>query len=630
MPLTINGLWFKDEHGRTRLLRGVNLSGASKLPSQPDGATHCRDGFFDHRNVSFVGRPFPLDEADEHFRRLQHWGLTFLRFVVTWEAIEHAGPGQYDEDYLDYLTAVVKKAGDYGFDLYIDPHQDVWSRFSGGDGAPGWTFDLIGMDITKFAETGAAVVHQTYEGDYPRMIWLSNGIKLAAATMMSLFYGGDDFAPRTTVEGESIQQFLQRHYIAAFQAVARRLKGLPHVVGFGTMNEPFPGYIGRARLDHIPNFFRTDILPTPYESMLLGAGFPQRIRRWNRYTWGLTPLGHSKLVNPDGVSVWRDGYDCVWKQNGVWDITDDGTPTLLRPDHFAAVDGHRARFRHDYLRPFINRFAAAIRTVQDRATIFVETEAFEPPPRWSDDDATNVVYAPHWYDVLVLLQISNRPHFKFDSHARRLIWGLRRVRNSIARQMGNYKQWAADLTGIVPTLIGEFGLPFDLNNSRSFHTGDFSIQAEAFDLYENALDAHLLNWTIWNYNAFNTNAHGDGWNREDFSIFSRDQQTDPTDINSGGRALHGIVRPYALATAGEPLSQHFDRETRTFEFRFRHDPDVSAPTEVFVPLLHYPAGCTVEVSDGSYQLDAAAQRLTYRHTATTDTHEIRITPPGSG
>jgi len=54
--------------------------------------TRVRDGFFDHRRVSFVGRPFPLEEAGEHFARLREWGLTFVRFLVTWEAIEHAGP----------------------------------------------------------------------------------------------------------------------------------------------------------------------------------------------------------------------------------------------------------------------------------------------------------------------------------------------------------------------------------------------------------------------------------------------------------------------------------------------------------------------------------------------------------
>ena len=136
--IRIDGSHFKDEHGRTLMLRGVNLSGGSKVPYKPDGATYIRKGFFDHRDVSFVGRPFPLHEADEHFTRLREWGFTFLRFLITWEAVEHAGPGIYDEAYLDYLCAVVEKANDYGIDLFIDPHQDVWSRFSGGDGAPGW------------------------------------------------------------------------------------------------------------------------------------------------------------------------------------------------------------------------------------------------------------------------------------------------------------------------------------------------------------------------------------------------------------------------------------------------------------------------------------------------------------
>lgn len=80
--------------------------------------------------------------------------------LVPWEALEHAGPGKYDQEFIDYLILVLRKAADYGIAVFIDPHQDTWSRFSGGSGAPGWTFEVMGLDLTMFSETGASHVHQ--------------------------------------------------------------------------------------------------------------------------------------------------------------------------------------------------------------------------------------------------------------------------------------------------------------------------------------------------------------------------------------------------------------------------------------------------------------------------------------
>ena len=59
---------------------------------------------------------------------LKSWGFTFLRFLVTWEAIEHAGPGIYDLDYLEYVRNVLEIAHEHGINVFIDPHQDVWSQ----------------------------------------------------------------------------------------------------------------------------------------------------------------------------------------------------------------------------------------------------------------------------------------------------------------------------------------------------------------------------------------------------------------------------------------------------------------------------------------------------------------------
>jgi len=260
------GAWFMDEFGRRLILHGVNLGGSSKVPRSPNGATHLSEGFFDHRRVSFVGRPFPLEEADEHFSRLRAWGLTFLRFLVTWEAIEHAGPGQYDQEYLDYLEAVVAKAHGYGLKLFIDPHQDVWSRFCGGDGAPGWTLEAVGFDLTALHQTGAAYLHQVHGDPPPRLIWPTNATKLATATMFTLFFGGNLFAPKLKVDGEPIQEFLQRHYCAALQQVARRLRRFSHVVGYDTMNEPLVGYFGWQDLSKAHAIIELGAIPSPYHA----------------------------------------------------------------------------------------------------------------------------------------------------------------------------------------------------------------------------------------------------------------------------------------------------------------------------------------------------------------------------
>ena len=277
---------FKDEHGRTLLWRGVNLGGGAKIPRPPDGAPRQGAGSADHRRVSFVGRPFPLDEADEHFARLRSWGFTFVRWLVTWEAIEHAGPGVFDEEYLDYVRAIALKAGWYGLRLCVDPHQDVWSRFSGGDGAPGWTLEAIGLDIARFEETGAAVLPARAGAPLPPMIWPTNATKLAAATMFTLFFGGNDFAPATKVDGEPAQEFLQRHYLAAIGELAGRLRGLPAVVGYGTMNEPQPGFIGWQDPSAAGGAVKLGAGPSPFQAMLLGAGFPQSVEVWERSGFG--------------------------------------------------------------------------------------------------------------------------------------------------------------------------------------------------------------------------------------------------------------------------------------------------------------------------------------------------------
>jgi hypothetical protein len=65
---------------------------------------------------------------------------------------------------------------------------------------------------------------------------------------------------------------------------------------------------------------------------------------------------------------------------------------------------------------------------------------------------------------------------------------------------------------------------------------------------------------------------------------------------------------------------------RAFEYTFRHDPAVSAPSEVYVPALQYPGGCRVEVSDGRHEFRPAEQVLLYWHASERAEHTIRLAP----
>jgi hypothetical protein len=491
VKLDIRGSRFVDEQGRTVILRGINLGGSTKLPSIPNGATHVGERFFDHRNVSFVDRPFPLEEADEHFTRLRSWGFTFLRFIVTWEAIEHAGPGLYDIAYLDYVEALVHKAGEHDIALHVDPHQDVWSRFTGGDGAPGWTLEAAGMDPARMHETGAAILHQLHGDPFPRMVWPTNVTKLGAATMFTLFFAGNDFAPGTRIEGEPAQDYLQRHYCAAMAQVAARLRGCSNVLGYETMNEPSHGLIGHGDLDRVEGLVKLGDSPTPYQSMLLGAGFPQEVPILDVGIFGHVRTG-KRLLNPRGARLWREGADCIWRRHGVWDIGPDGLPLLLQPSYFTAVRGRAVDFTRDYYQPFANRFARAIRAEHGDAVIFIQTEVGLHPPRWGVADAPRIAFAPHWYDPVTIVLKRYYGLLAYNVHTKRLVLGRRAIRRSVAMQLAEFLRQAQEYLRGAPTILGETGVPFDLHDRKAYSTGDFRAQIAAVNRTMTGIESTLL------------------------------------------------------------------------------------------------------------------------------------------
>ena len=630
--MRIVGDRWRDDEGRRLLLRGANLGGDCKVPTRPFGATCSKEGFYDWKGVSFVGRPFPLAEADEHLERLKRWGLDFLRFLVTWEAVEHDGPGIYDEEYLDYVEAVVAKAGEHGIALFVDPHQDAWSRWTGGDGAPAWTLEAAGFEPRNLFASGAAILHQELGSEYPPMVWFSNYDRLACATMWTLFFAGDLYAPGIGpigYEGDSLQNFLQGHYIAAMAKIAQRVGRFPHVVGFDSLNEPSAGWIGRAGLSGASPTNSIGPRPTAWQAIRAGSGFPQDIDIFGVRALSLGKVG-TQALGSKGVRAWKEGVECLWRRAGVWDLA-GGEPELKRPAHFAISESRG--FTERDLKPFMARFERGLRGAfsgAERFALFVEGVPSADRPSWGPVDPKPVVDATHWYDDFTLSMKRWLGFVAFDSRNSRVVLGSRRVRRYFVEALRELKLWSRDEMGGAPTLLGEFGLPFDLGGARAYEgrrAGDYRVHEKALAAYYDAVDANLLDSTIWNYAAANTHGYGDLWNGEDLSIYcaeeaaaGRSETGDPAD--RGGRALRGFVRPYAKAVAGDILEMRF--ESRSGRFLLRYEPDfaVQAPSEIFVPAIQYPGGFGVEIEGGESETKGGESLLLVR--AKPGATEVRV------
>ncbi|NHJ20426.1 MAG: glycosyl hydrolase family 5 [Candidatus Lokiarchaeota archaeon] len=621
MALRIKNNQFTDEKGRTVLLRGVNLGGSSKVPILPNGATHLKSDFSDHRDVSFIGRPFSLKEADEHFSRLKSWGFNCLRFLVTWEAIEHSGPKEYDNGYLDYLEEILKIAGEFGFYIFIDVHQDVWSRMTGGDGAPGWTFELVGLDYTKFESSEASLTMQKRydpkdQSNYLPMHWMGNTYRFANGTMWTLFFGGRDYAPSCRINGINIQDYLQNHFFDAVKKVALRLKDNSHVLGFDILNEPSEGWIGKF-VDGSEWKGKSEVLGyvfTPIDAMLTGAGYSRVIGYQEVKRFGIKETRKDEL-NQGRISCWLEGFEDIWRKEGIWDLNELGNPEILKNDYFINKNGEKVDFYRNYYSPFLKNYTDAIRSVYPNAIIFLTgpMESVLKGESLELDVPHNSVHAAHWYDVATTGTKKAMLKANYNIITGTPVIGKQNVRQMFVSQLEQIKNYSHAFFKGIPTIIEEFGLPFDLNNKEAYTklktepSEAWKTHIKALNNYYNALDANLLHALQWNYTPDNTNEWGDHWNFEDLSIYSLDQRINPENIDSGGRAISGFCRPHFLFCTGNPLKMEFKMKEGFFYFEFYGDASIEGSTVLFIPEIHFPNGYNIDLSEGEIDRDKRDQ-----------------------
>ena len=305
------------------------------------------------------------------------------------------------------MVKILQRCRAHGLSVVLDAHQDVWSRWTGGDGAPAWTLEKVGFRLDALDASGAALTQQHWQDEnqrYPKMVWNSNNARLAAGTMWTLFFAGNDFAPQTFIDGEPVQEYLQSHFVNALAVVAQAVKDEPAVVGFDILNEPSVGFVGVHDVRDIgPNKYYVGWRVAPWEAMQNGAQETVTVHYFSSFMF----LDGKRSLNTDKVCAWRDGpTSCVWYQNGVWEMDASGKPRLLKPFHFSnKPGGGEINFLQEYGMPFWRKTAAAIRRHIPDAIIFAEPildmtdPSKEQKPDLSDEDVgPGYVWAPHYYD----------------------------------------------------------------------------------------------------------------------------------------------------------------------------------------------------------------------------------------
>ncbi|MCC6157327.1 MAG: cellulase family glycosylhydrolase [Deltaproteobacteria bacterium] len=642
--------FFRDAHGRYVYLNGVNLSGSNKVPTEFDP-------------VSYIGKPFRLDEADHHLRMLQKLGFNSVRLLVMWEGIEHEGRGIYDEEYLDYMEKVVAKANEYGIYVMLDMHQDMFSRHLftffddgteasglfdpveaeraapygynnrvGGDGAPKWVVETcLPEKFVGGPEWGLPVnvaSHPRNTSDVlPWTSWFLNmGLSLDINRCFAAFFAGDAVWPTYSIDGINVKDYLQEAYADAYAQVAMRVKDYPNVLGYETMNEPGGVYI----------------LLTLYALIYQDAGKlgvdtfdPDRSEEiLDDYLDQLVEKGISR----EALELWREEIlvnDLL--PTSVDEMNERGfgpkvAGSAPSPD-FAAALALNSNFNRNYLQPFHERVGHRLLEEDADAIIFFEEVLGLPDkgiagqwaePMTAPEGIEQYAFVPHKY-------VDIYPNIGFGQPPRDFTVEERRHRDYLPDMEAAFDTATFSL-GNPPAFMGEFGVYYNFGGIEKSMANDYIVSSYILDPYYEAFEKMLVGRMLWCYSPENTAENGEGWNKEDFSILGPDGQP---------RSWQAYSRTVPRATSGRIQSMHFyspmhyfepreGEQTPWLEFEMEmSSKETDAPTEIFVPPMQYADGFYVWLSDGHAAYDPH-RFILYWYPAKDDpawTHTIRIRPP---
>jgi endoglycosylceramidase len=184
-----SGRWIISEDGRVVILHGLNMVN-KRAPFTPASA-----GF---------GTAAAATLADN--------GFDVVRLGVLYQAVEPE-PGEINNSYLASIDKTVSLLADDGIYSLLDFHQDEMNQEFGGEGFPAWSVLTDGLPVKKYV--------------FPLAYLDSKALDRAYDNFWSDARGSDGVR-------------LQQPYAVALDAVARKFKDDPWVLGYDLFNEPWP------------------------------------------------------------------------------------------------------------------------------------------------------------------------------------------------------------------------------------------------------------------------------------------------------------------------------------------------------------------------------------------------------
>jgi len=684
--VTTDRTYLRDAQGRYLTVHGVNVSGSSKAPPTEVFGSTTDD-------VSYVGSPFPLDEADRWFGQLRDAGFNTIRLIMMWEAIEPHARGEYDEEYLDYIERIVEIAEDYGIYVLMDMHQDMLSRhiyvLFNRENSYGYAPDSLEGQLLGLLPDEDGEYSDWLRGDgMPR--WATQAC-LQEKNMDSPNWGRARLLGGMTPENLGT---FARVYTTLFPDVGDVPEWVGEFVDYSFNNDPFG--IDETS-DLLPwttwgiNHALSSDAERLYACLLAGeAVYPDlavdgvNVQEYLQSAYAdafaqvamrvsdqENVIGYEIMNEPGGTFVMMSVLATFFGTGStdallplvqqlmgeelgqdVWDLIvgfnllpADAEPETVAAWGYEGVDmlsvlGLNIGFEANHLQPFYERVGQAIQDEDENAIIWFESPlGIEVLFGGGGFGQFEVLMSP----LEGINQQVYAPHWYpdiypmpgFNQQPRQFEADEIRFRDY--REKIEEVMWRADYSlGNIPVVYGEFGTYFNFNGIDASIESDYLVSQHVLDNYYEAFEETGLGHIQWCFSPTNSHEIGEGWNSENFSI---------TDPDGELRGEEAFARPHARALAGKPITSHFYSDLHYFdpdkgevdplhEFVVRYQSrETDAPSMIFTAeQIQYPNGFYVWLSDGYAYYDAERQLL--YHYPTNDSpgaeHSVRLLPPLEG